>query len=199
MITGYEAFGIYNALKLHFTQDSYDYFKYNGKTNVSLSSFENRKDKWHFTKLSKKFNDKEELIFFIVSNLLQNDKFWIGDLLAEDSDVRYLSRKKVLQSLSYFFENDCKKIFEGVANPNELILVNDGDHPKLLKSFMRKEIEIETLWLLDSILNFVPMWKQKIKDDIVWPNHRLKIVKYRDFLPKDKTKFKVILRKIINA
>ena len=199
MITGYEAFGIYNALKLHFTQDSYDYFKYNGKTNVSLSSFENRKDKWHFTKLSKKFSDKEELIFFIVSNLLENDKFWIGDLLAEDSDIRHLNRKKVLQSLSYFFENDCKKIFEGVTNPNELILVNDGDHPKLLKSFMRKEIEIETLCVLDSILNFVPMWKQKIKDDIVWPNHRLKIVKYRDFLPKDKTKFKVILRKIINA
>jgi hypothetical protein len=82
---------------------------------------------------------------------------------------------------------------------HELILVNGGDHPKLLKSFMRKEIEIETLCVLDSILNFVTMWKQKIKDDIVWPNHRLKIVKYRDFLPKDKTKFKVILRKIINA
>lgn len=199
MISGYETFGIYNALKLHFSQESYDYFKYNGKTNVSLSSFENRKDKWHFTKLSKKFNDKEELISFIVSNLLYNDKFWIGDLIVEDADVRHLKRKKVLQSLSYFFENDCNKIFEGVSNPNDLILVKDGDHPKLLKSFMRKEIEIETLCLLDSILNFVPMWKQKIKDDILWPNHRLKIIKYKDFLPKDKTKFKVILRKIINA
>ena len=107
MITGYEAFGIYNALKLHFTQESYDYFKYNGKTNVSLSSFENRKDKWHFTKLSKKFNLKDDLVSFIVSNLVNNEKLWIGDLLNEDADVHHMKWKKVIQSFSYVFEYDC--------------------------------------------------------------------------------------------
>ena len=45
MISGYEAFGIYQALKLHFTTDSYNYFKYNGKSNISVTVFENRKDK----------------------------------------------------------------------------------------------------------------------------------------------------------
>ena len=49
-MTGYETFSLYQALKLHFTQESYDFFKYNGKTNVSVTTFENRKDKYHFYK-----------------------------------------------------------------------------------------------------------------------------------------------------
>jgi hypothetical protein len=199
MITGYEAFGIYNALKLHFSQESYDYFKYNGKTNVSLSSFESRKDKWHFTKLSKKFNNKDDLIFFIVSNLIHNEKFWIGDLLSEDADIRCLQRKKVIQSLSYTFENDCIKMFEGVSNPNDIILVEDGNHPSLLISYMRKEVEMETMCILNSILNFFPMWTIKIKDTIIWPSHRMRLLKYNAFLNNDNTKYKIILRKIINA
>ena len=199
MITGYEAFGIYNALKLHFTQESYDYFKYNGKTNVSLSSFENRKDKWHFTKLSKKFNAKDDLVFFIVSNLVNNDKLWIGDLLNDDADIHHLKRKKVIQSFSYIFENDCGKLFSETKDPNELLSVNQGTHPKLLTSYMRKEIEIETLCSLNSILNFFPMWTKKIEDSIIWPSHRMRVLKYNDFLNKDQTKNKIILRKILNV
>jgi hypothetical protein len=199
MITGYEAFGIYNALKLHFTQESYDYFKYNGKTNVSLSSFENRKDKWHFTKLSKKFNLKDDLVFFIVCNLVNNEKLWIGDLLNEDADVQHMKRKKVIQSLSYVFENDCINLFSKNENPNDLLMVDQGAHPKLLTSCMRKEIEIETICILNSILNFFPMWAQKIEDTIIWPSYRMKVLKYNVFLNKDQTKNKIILRKILNA
>ena len=40
--TGFAAFALYNALKLHFTSKSYDYFKYNGKTNVTKTTFTER-------------------------------------------------------------------------------------------------------------------------------------------------------------
>ena len=59
-MTGYEAFSLYNSLKLHFSQQTYDYFKYNGKSNISVNSFENRKDKYHFYKLSRKYNQVTE-------------------------------------------------------------------------------------------------------------------------------------------
>ena len=74
MISGYEAFGLYQSLKLHFTTDSYDYFKYNGKTKVTVTAFENRKDKYHFYKLSRKYTNKEDLINFIVANLIEDEK-----------------------------------------------------------------------------------------------------------------------------
>jgi hypothetical protein len=81
MIDGYEAFGLYESLKLHFTKDSYDFHKYNGKSNISVTSFENRKDKYHFYKLSRKFSKKEDLIEFLVANFVERDGLWVGDLL----------------------------------------------------------------------------------------------------------------------
>ena len=44
-MTGYEAFSLYESLKLHFAKESYDFFKYNGKVSTSVEAFENRKDK----------------------------------------------------------------------------------------------------------------------------------------------------------
>ena len=57
--TGFAAYALWNALKLHFTSDSYDYFKYNGKTNVSKQTFSIRKDKYQFYKLSRKYSLEE--------------------------------------------------------------------------------------------------------------------------------------------
>ena len=41
-MTAFESYKMYVALKLHFTTDSYDYFKFNGKTRVSETNFEKR-------------------------------------------------------------------------------------------------------------------------------------------------------------
>ena len=197
MIDGYEAFGLYESLKLHFTKDSYDFHKYNGKSNISVTSFENRKDKYHFYKLSRKFNKREDLIEFLVANFVERDGLWVGDLLTEDAEVNYRKRQKILQSLSYEFTGDLAKLFNGVDDPNEVIKVVDGDYPILLTYTLQRETKIETLCILNSILNFLPMWDKKITDTIRWPDFRRKIVKYTAFLPKDSVKYKLILKKVI--
>lgn len=199
MIDGYEAFGLYESLKLHFTKDSYDFHKYNGKSNISVTSFENRKDKYHFYKLSRKFNKREDLIEFLVANFVERDGLWVGDLLTEDAEVNYRKRQKILQSLSYEFTGDLAKLFNGVDDPNEVIKVVDGDYPILLTYTLQRETKIETLCILNSILNFLPMWDKKITDTIRWPDFRRKIVKYTAFLPKDSVKYKLILKKVIDA
>jgi hypothetical protein len=197
-MTPYEIFGIYQSLKLHFTQESYDFFKYQGKSRISLTSFENRKDKWHFAKLARKFTNKDELITFLVSNFLEDDKTWVGSLLEPTSETIYQQRKKVIQSLSYIFENDCRNLFEGVSNPNDVIKVIDGDHPVLLKKTMQKVTQIETLCVLNKILNFIPSWTKQISDTIIWPNYRMKLLKYSDFLQFDTNRYKLILKKVLN-
>jgi hypothetical protein len=196
-MTGYEVFCLYQSLKLHFTQESYDYFKYQGKSRVTIDSFENRKDKWHFSKLSRKFNNKDECIDYLVANFLENDKVWVGTLLTEEAEAIYRQRQKVIQSLSYTFENDCAHLFGDNEDPNAIIRVADGEHPILLKKAMQKAIQIETLCLLNSILRFLPMWKNKIDDTIIWPIWQMKIEKYAAFLPSDVLKYKLILKKVI--
>jgi hypothetical protein len=197
-MTGYETFELYQALKLHFTSDSYDYFKYNGKSNVSVTSFENRKDKYHFYKLSRKYPNKEEMINFIVANFVEDDKSWVGNLLSEDAAQNYRKRQKVIQSLSYTFENDCNKLFGDCKNPNDLIKVLNGDYPVLLKNILHKDAEIETLCILNDILGFFPMWTKMITDNIRWPEFRRKIVKYTSFVPRNSVKCKLILKKVID-
>jgi len=198
-MTAYEVFCLYQSLKLHFTQESYDYFKYQGKSRITIESFENRKDKWHFTKLSRKFINKEVFVCFLVANFLEDEKVWIGSLLTEEAEVNFRKRQKVLQSLSYTFENECRLVFDDCKlNPNEILKVTNGEHPVLLKKAMRKEIAIETFCILNNILNFLPIWKNKISDTIIWPMWQTKALKYAAFLPQDVVKYKLILKKVLN-
>ena len=195
-MTGYEAFSIYNALKLHFSQQSYDYFKYNGKSRISIDSFENRKDKYHFYKLSRKYKE-DEYINFLVANFIVNEKTWAGDLLKTEAEVNYLRRMKYMQSMTYSFENDCNLVFEELDDPNEVLRVEDGEYPVLLLMALRKEIQPETLVILNALLNFFPTWSKNVADTIRWPDYRMKMLKYTAFVPFDSVKYRLMLKKVI--
>ncbi len=195
-MTGYEAYELFQALKRHFTQEKFDFFKYHGHINTSKEAFENRKDKWHFYKLSRKFGTKQELTDFLIANFLDNENIWVNNLLVEEADIRYIEYKKVMQSLAYTFENDCISLFEDCKEPNDL-LVTKGDYPILLTKALRKEIHIQTLVLLNNILGFVPMWSKTITDTIRWPNYHMKMLKIASFLPQDSVRYKLILKKVL--
>jgi hypothetical protein len=198
-MTGFECYSIYQSVKLHFSSDEYDYFKYNGKNSrMSVSSFEKRKDKYYFHKLARKYPVKDDYVNFLACNFVENDNCWSGNLLEEEAESNYRKHQKILQSFSYFFENECKSIFSEVKNPNDLLKVEDGQHPVLLKSYLQKSVNIETVCKLNDILSFVPVWSKKIGDTIIWPHCRKKIVKFAAFVPKDTVKYKLILKKVIN-
>jgi hypothetical protein len=190
-MTGYEAFSLYHVLKLHFTSE-YDYFKYNGKSNITIDSFEKRKDKFHFYKLSRKY-DTEEYKDFIVANMLKSDKTWAGSLLEEDAAIVHVKRIALIQALGYNFKNDCALIAER-GSINEL-LHTDGDYPELLTMALQGEINIETVCILNSFMNFMSMWQRKIIEDIRYPNLHRKWIKYTPFIMFDRTKFREIALK----
>jgi len=193
-MTGYEAFCLYSSLKLHFTQESYDYFKYYGKSKTSVEAFENRKDKWHFYKLSRRFSNAEQGRDFIIANLLRDSDVWIGYLLTNDADVVYRDRQKVIQSLTYTFTNEIASLMSQ-ENPNDSLMIHEGEYPKLLTQLLHGDISIETMCILNAILNFLPMWDRKIVDTIHYPNVSLKMKKYTPFIPFEVTKYKLLLKK----
>ena len=198
MITGYEAFGIYQALKLHFTTENFDYFKYNGKSKISVTSFENRKDKWFFYKLSRKFVNKKDMTNFIAHNFIEEGDVWSGALLEEKAETNHQLHQKINESLTYTFKNDCKNLFGDSIDPNKYLEVVDGQYPELLKKALQKDISFETLCVLNKILNFFPMWNKKINDTVFWPTFKRKIEKYTPFMEIDVEKYKKILKDIIN-
>jgi hypothetical protein len=190
--SGYESFCLYNSLKLHFTSDSYDYVKYHGKTNVSKDTFMKRKDKYTFHRLSRKYS-LEDLKNYILGNIIYGNANWIGDMTEEN----YMKWQRINQSLTYVWKNDIMYLLDNVASPTELIAVKNGEYPRLLTETMQENIAFETLVILDDILGFFEMWSKKITDDIVWPNLRIKVVKYKSFLNYDRQTFKNYLKEKI--
>ena len=198
--TGFAAYALWNALKLHFTSDSYDYFKYNGKTNVSKSTFSTNKSKYHFYKLSRKYN-LEELKDFYIANFIQGKGDWVGDLL-QDGDENYTKWQKTQQSLTYTFENDIMYMFDSVDGAefwhiDDYFKPIDGGWPMLITKMMHDKIKLETVCILIDIFDCMPRWEKQITDDIIWPTHRRIIKKYTPFINYDKQKFKEILKEKI--
>jgi hypothetical protein len=193
--TGFAAFAMFHAMKLHFTGD-YDYVKYHGKTNVSKDTFANRKDKYTFYKLSRKYN-LENLKDFYIANFLEKDVSWIGDISSVEGEENLKKWQKRSQSLSYRFEQDVLGLLNNINSPNEMLVVNDGQHPLLLNEVMQGTIAIETLVIMNDIMNFFPMWNKKINDTIIWPAFKKKCEKYLPFLHYDKNKFKSILKECL--
>lgn len=185
---GYEAFTLYHGLKLHFS-GKYDFIKYNGKTNVNKDQFMLRKDKFSFYKLSRKYK-REELFGFYISNFLINTNIWVGDLMQDEADQEYKKWLKTQQSLSYIFEQNLNHIFDLVEMPEELLKVVDGQYPLLYNEYLQGKVNLETIIILNDIMNFFPMWQKKVTDDIVFPDFITKCEKYKSFLNYDKAKFK---------
>jgi len=185
-MTGYEAFSIFHVLKLHFTTN-YDYFKYNGKCNINIETFEKRKDKYHFYKLSRKY-DEDTFREFVISNLIKDCNIWVGKLLEENSSQIHFDRMSRIQSLSYRFKNDCAEI-KNEGNLNQ-VLRTDGDYPTLLTLATQNVVCDETICILNSLVNFLPIWSRKIKDTIRWPLLYSKWMCYSPFLNYDKEKFR---------
>lgn len=190
-MTGYEAFCLFNSIKIHFSNPTYDFFKYHGKSKISLNAFEHRKDKYYFYKLSRQYQ-KEEFIEFVVSCHLSKDKVWVGDLLQEEMVDLHRQRMSTIQSLGYSFKEDCV-ILKELEDDFNFLLKSDGDYPILLTKTLRKEIHLETLVILNQLMNFFPMWDKKIQDTIRWPNFKLLCLKYQPFVVFDKVKFRDVL------
>jgi len=187
-MTGYEAYKLYVALKNHFNSDTYDYFRYGGKTRANVKSFEMRHDKYFFNKLAK-HKDTER---FVLANIVEdNPNVWVGDLANEQqAENNYKVWLKRQESLSYVFTNDLDSL-SLVYNDN--LIVEGSNHPLLLKLLIQKKVSLETLVVLNDLCGFFRHWNRKIEEDVIWPMVYKKCKKYRPFLKFDKDKLKQIV------
>lgn len=189
-MNGFDVYKLYLAIKLHFTSDKYNFFTFNGKTRTTLESFEKRKDKYFFKKLATKF-DRDELIQYFVANFVQNEDTWIGDISRMENSSIHSNWLKKIQSMSFVFSNDVDVLLRD-NNFEDIFRVNHT-HPPLIKKYLSKSISLETLVILNQLLYFIKDFDKTIKDPLVWPDLKRKVVKYEPFLSIDKPKYKQIL------
>ena len=198
MYGGFEVFKTYLAVKNHFTS-GYDYHKYGGRVSAKLESFTKRKDRYFFHKLSKRYNERDILDYF-VSNFAVDSHKWIGSVINNEGAENYTKYRRYKDNFDYHFRNDC------VAIRNELdsksILFNDGfnvvggQHPRILRLLLRKKIHLQTAIILDTILSFSKVWDKEIEEKVVWPKIKHTLTKFRPFLMYNETQVKLIMKEI---
>lgn len=198
-MNSYEAYTLYLAIKLHFTSDSYDFYKHNAKVNSSFNTFLKRNDRFFFHKLATKYN-KEEMLDYFVCNFFHNSKTWIGNLIRADGETIYTKWKKYNQSFSYNFRNDCllvRNIIDGDRiSFDDVFHISNGQHPRLLRLLLSEQISIQTFIILDKILSFIKNWDKQIAETIIWPEKSFKINKLKPFVNFNLTKCKFIMKEV---
>ena len=186
----------YLALKNHFTKPNYDYRKYCGKVKASLQAFYNRKDRMWFEKMSRQKTD-EEIINFFVANFVSCDdpqSLWIGEII-RDGESRYKDWKKKTESISYVFKEEVNEVFTS-KNFQQMFQIESNRHPQILKEHLQGKLSLETMVILNNILNYKTDFDQKLQDPI-WEFVSMRILKYSSFIHTDVFKFKKILKECV--
>ena len=186
MMDAADVYLMYCAIKAHFSRENYDYHKFGGKTKIKRDSFYKRKDRFFFARLAKKYKTKEEIEDYLVSNYISCRGAWIGKF---DDDV-YNEWKRKKQSLTYNFINEMTPY----ADRFEELFLWEDTHPLLLREYMGKRVSMETLVILDELINFQKKWRD---DDIVWKDLKKLMNNYKKFLTFDKNKCRVSIMKLI--
>ena len=181
---------MYCAMKAHFSKNNYDFHKYDGKTKVSRNSFWKRNDKYFFVKLAKKHDDRDSIQDYLVSNFIKNRRGYIANFNDENYKV-WKDRKTDFYNIFFDELKPLVKDFE------PLFQTKNNNHPKLLKEFLGDRVSLETLIILDDLVDFSKGWDRELKKDIVWPDLKKLMKNYKGFLTIDKNRYRIRLLELI--
>tara|TARA_R110000772_G_scaffold107704_1_gene210285 strand:- start:7265 stop:7843 length:579 start_codon:yes stop_codon:yes gene_type:complete len=184
-MNGFELYCRYVAMKCYFSDQGYDYFKYGGVIKARHETFVKRRDRYFFEKLAK----HKDPVNYLLANFVDDTKFWIGEIREMTTEKTYIEWRKRQDTLTYTYEQDLLKLDEDFDS--NLICEKFG-HPKLLKLYLRKEVCIETLIILDMLTNYTRHWNVVLGDDFVCKEVMDKMLKYRAFLSINLDKFREV-------
>jgi len=181
MSTGFELYVKYLALKRHFSDEKYDFFRYNGKVRCSEESFtskKNQKNFHFFQRLAAKYT-AVEAERFLVSNFLltsQPKEVWFNWLVrhGETSYRELLTPMEHIEKQMERFVTICKERYPDVES---VFRSTPGNfHPGALRSYLAQDISIVTLLYLDGKFRFKDELDETLTDSI-WTETKFKLEK----------------------
>lgn len=200
-MSGYKAYSMYLSLRTHFTKPEYDFFRYGGKVNASFESFQKRNDKYFFEKLAEIYPTKKRLIGFLLSNILVDKNFYIGDFRSNFSEKNYQEWLGRIESLGYCFEQDMRKVKEESVKMDtsfrSIFKIKPGKiTSRFLEMTLEGVISLETYVIVDNILGLSEYYDGKVIDPL-YEDFAFKVKKYRPFIQLDRAKFAQMFERLI--
>lgn len=189
MTTANEVLQLYTAVKLHFNNEGYDFFKYQGQLKFP-PKLAKRKDKHFFEWLAK----KDDPAGLIIANVADDPQVWIGNLLHEKAKETYLAWRLRQDSTAYIFQTEFRKL---AYNFPDAFTCKAGSHPLALKLYLQREVSVDTLAITNQVMAFLPNWDKALANDAVWKTMRLSLIKYRGFVEFDEAEYRRIILTIL--
>jgi hypothetical protein len=161
--------------------------------SAKLESFMKRKDKYHFAKLARKYND--ELKDFLVANFSKK-KYYVRELLEMECEKNYIEFKKRKQKLTYLITEEMKYLFDKYKHIDFCIGIKDGQHSNILREYLGGRIAAETLVAVDKIFGIFTDYDTMVSENFIWPKTRKRLDSLAPFLELEHKKLQTILQGI---
>lgn len=188
-VPGYDAYCLYLAVTTHFKSPAYDFFEYDGNVSAKVDTFKRRKDRWRFGALEKKMSSKQEMVEFLVANIMDEPekKFWVGNLFKPGAQRIYNDYVSMKRGAVYQFRKHMSVIEDemddlGLPFHAAFDKVGDDTYPFLYQLYTHKQITLETMLILDLQTNFIN--NTQVDDDIRWPTLVKMWRKYQSFIER---------------
>ena len=199
IVHGQQVYQTYLAFKQHFSNPKFDFFQYDGKVKVKEETYQQSRGFWFCETLAKKHSDQEIKEYMLATFISASDpsKVWL-DAFKRDGKNNWLVWQKQQSCLSYTFEQDCKRLVnfmeEKQCSFNDLFKTVDG-HPPSFKLYIKRQLCLETLIILDMVLGFMIHWDSQMTDPL-WELESFKIKKYKPFLSINTMKYRKLIKEV---
>ena len=190
MMQPIDVYLMYCAMKAHFGKTDYNFIKYGGKSRVSRNSFFKRKDRYFFVKLSKKYKTENEIRNYFVANFMMEQRGYVANF----NDENYEKWQNRQNNFHDIFTSEIQPMIQDF---NSLFEIKKSEHPKLMKEYLGKRISLETLIILDELVEYSKKWNEHLKDDLLWPDLKKLMNNYKWFLTFDKKQYRINLLTMI--
>ena len=194
---GLDVYRCYLAMKQHFNNPNFDFFQYDGKVRASEKKYQERTDFYFFETMARKLSSQEVKEYMLASFVSSEDtsKVWIGDIQRSGKD-KWLAWQKQIQSLEYLVSQDLDRLV--LLLEEEGYTFNDlfetvGGHPPSLRLYIKRQLSLETLIILDMVLGFMSKWDKEFHDPL-WEMISFKVKKYKPFLSIRKPKYTKLIK-----
>jgi hypothetical protein len=185
-MNGFEVYREYIAIKLHFTNDYYDYFKVGGRTTANIHSYNKRKDQYFFDYLAKNGGDESDIKMKLVLYFLNERHMYIKEIVEEyrKRPNYFLQWLGFIEGFPYTAIKQFGEIRDGfIKAKSSTISTQNIDvfhSPIIFEKYLEKEIYAESFILFDSFFKISKL----LKHNLLWKEESKILKKYFPFVQK---------------
>ncbi len=158
-MNGIDAYHIFTAMRLHFTQKKFNYVDTIGKkkkVSISVNRWRELKERERFEAFGAKFADEQHLMEYLIPAFVDTPDLFIWDIISDKERYKKLHDawiKKKSRSI-YYFHSECDEVFSKLRSIN--VSLRDFLFGGIICQWLTEgQISMETFIILDKLTFFL--------------------------------------------